>query len=386
MASHVPKIFVSYASEDVAAGLRVADALSTAGLDPWIDRLKLLGGEDWDLAINRAIRQADFVLVLLSEKSVSKRGYIQREVKVALDLWKEKLDEDVYLIPVRIAPCEVPESLRRFHRIDLFQPDGIDRLLASIQAGMRRRLTADPLPDLQLENVTLKDSWLAPVACTGEVSFPRIRGGQGGDPGIERANAAFCRTATAPFEDFMSEEASRHGEILNDELPTESSIYIAWSCTLLAEDVISVQFSRHLYSAGAAHGSQGFMHCNFVLSPFRELKLVDLLPVEAVQLTRQWVRAELSARLNPEREDSTDDWIARGTEDPNTYGFNILPDRLIFLWAPYQVASYADGPQIAEISIDRLLPFLPANSLLRRSRSNSGLQQTWASRSVSPRS
>ena len=33
--------------------------------------------------------------------SVNQRGFLQSEIRQALEVWKEKLPDDIYLIPVR---------------------------------------------------------------------------------------------------------------------------------------------------------------------------------------------------------------------------------------------------------------------------------------------
>jgi hypothetical protein len=133
------QIFLSYAREDKAEVERLYQKLSDAGFEPWIDTKDILPGEQWKSSIQKAIRRSDFFLACLSKNSVSKRGWIQKEIKGALDMWEEKLDSDIYLIPVRLEDCEVPERLRDFQWVDLFEEDGWTRLVEAIQVGMERR-------------------------------------------------------------------------------------------------------------------------------------------------------------------------------------------------------------------------------------------------------
>ena len=133
------QIFLSYAREDASSIENLYQRLSDAGFKPWMDKKDILPGEQWRLSIQRAIRNCDFFLVCLSASSVSKRGFLQKEIKDALDIWREKLDGDIYLIPVRLEDCEVPASLRSFQWVSLFEADGWARLVKSIQVGMERR-------------------------------------------------------------------------------------------------------------------------------------------------------------------------------------------------------------------------------------------------------
>jgi hypothetical protein len=133
------QIFLCYAREDEEKVENLYQKLSDAGFKPWMAKKDLVGGEIWQLSIQQAIRRSDFVVVCLSAISVNKRSFVQREIKDALDIWREKLESDIYLIPVRLEDCEVPESLREFHWVSLFEEDGWTRLVKAIQVGMKRR-------------------------------------------------------------------------------------------------------------------------------------------------------------------------------------------------------------------------------------------------------
>jgi len=133
------QIFLSYARPDEEKVKNLYRKLSDAGFKPWMDTKDILPGEIWQSCIQKAIRCSDFFLACLSSDSVSKRGFLQKEIKGALDIWQEKLDSDIYLIPVRLEDCEVPESLRKFQWVNLFEEDGWTRLVRAIQEGLERR-------------------------------------------------------------------------------------------------------------------------------------------------------------------------------------------------------------------------------------------------------
>ena len=64
---------------------------------------------------------------------------MQTEVRYALDIWQEKLEGDIFVIPVRLEECEVPERLRNFQWVNLFEKNGWERLLKAIRAELERR-------------------------------------------------------------------------------------------------------------------------------------------------------------------------------------------------------------------------------------------------------
>lgn len=136
-----PAVFLCYAREDKAAIEAIYRQLKQAGLAPWMDKppqpYALEGvrpGERWDKRIRDAIRGADFFLAFLSPSSVSKRGFVQREYRMALDKMNELPDESVFLIPVLLAECEPPNitvgqvSFRDVEWYELFHR-GIDDLI-----------------------------------------------------------------------------------------------------------------------------------------------------------------------------------------------------------------------------------------------------------------
>ena len=84
-----PRVFLAYAAEDAAGVERLYDALEKAGFTPWMDRRKLLPGQNWPRAIEGAIETADFFVACFSKASVRKRGNFQSELRYALDCARE---------------------------------------------------------------------------------------------------------------------------------------------------------------------------------------------------------------------------------------------------------------------------------------------------------
>jgi len=137
------RIFLCYARSDQQKVIELYQKLSGAGLNPWMDIKNILPGELWESAIQKAIRASDFFLACLSRNSVNRRGQIQKEISEALNIWNEKLESDIYLIPVRLEECEVPERLQSFQWVDLFMGDGFTQLMKALQAGIERRTQAE---------------------------------------------------------------------------------------------------------------------------------------------------------------------------------------------------------------------------------------------------
>jgi hypothetical protein len=126
------KVFLCHGKEDKSSVRHLYHRLQAVGIEPWLDEEQILPGQDWKLEITRAVRQSDIVLVCLSRTSVGKTGFVQKEIKDALDAADERPEGMIFLIPTRLEECEVPDRLRDRQWVDLFNPRGFDLLLKSL--------------------------------------------------------------------------------------------------------------------------------------------------------------------------------------------------------------------------------------------------------------
>lgn len=114
------KVFLCHASADKRVVRELYKRLNADGIDAWLDEEKLLPGVYWRDEIPKAIQETDVVLVCLSRNSVTKEGYIQKEIKFALDQADEKLEGTIFLIPAKLEECEVPRRLQYWQWVNLF--------------------------------------------------------------------------------------------------------------------------------------------------------------------------------------------------------------------------------------------------------------------------
>ena len=131
-------IFVSYARLDVDVVQEVYKVLLRHKHIPWMDIHSIKGGENWLRAIYKAIDECEIFLAVLSNNSVSRRGVIQKELKKALDKWDGMLPDDIYIIPLRIDDCPMPELLKDFQVIDWNDGKGKKKLLEAISIGIAK--------------------------------------------------------------------------------------------------------------------------------------------------------------------------------------------------------------------------------------------------------
>jgi ATP-dependent Clp protease ATP-binding subunit ClpA len=151
MPPHVPSltdlqnilVFLSYAREDYERAVTLYEQLTNRGFRVWMDKKDLLGGMNWQLELRRMIKKADLILICLSKNAVKKRGFIQAEMRIAVEIAKERPKDDIYIIPLRLEAGleddEIPPDLSEYQYIDMFEEKAIDRVLASIDYQLKRR-------------------------------------------------------------------------------------------------------------------------------------------------------------------------------------------------------------------------------------------------------
>ena len=132
------RVFLCHASQDKPVVRDLYQKLAAEKwIDPWLDEERLLPGQDWDLEIEKAVESSDAILVCLSSNSVSKEGYVQRELRKVITVSLEKPEGAVYIIPIRLDECDSPRSLRARQYIDYFPPRNrtlaYDKILASLK-------------------------------------------------------------------------------------------------------------------------------------------------------------------------------------------------------------------------------------------------------------
>lgn len=138
---HRPQVFIAYAVEDMAVAEHLYEDFTARGFAPWMDRKKLMPGQNWPLRIREAIENADFFVACFSRNSVAKRGGFQAEVRIALECASRVPLDDVFLLPVRLDSCRVPARItRETQYLDLY-PDwdtGFERLVRTMEKQRRR--------------------------------------------------------------------------------------------------------------------------------------------------------------------------------------------------------------------------------------------------------
>ncbi|MEB2606700.1 TIR domain-containing protein [Burkholderia cenocepacia] len=374
MQDQSPQIFISYASVDQDRVLPFFNALERDGFNIWLDCKRLKPGQNWDFEIKVALDKSSLVIAFLSEASVGRRGYVQRELKVALDKLSEKLVDDIYIIPILLDEAlAIPEQLKGIQCISAHTPDCISRVSDALTFQLGK-----------LGLATQRIQHKKEIAWT----FEKFREEWDGLPGyeIEFLLVAFQSTKYAGLElvgDYIRGELLKYLFLARaKKLAQDPSLYnygqdkFRRSDTLdlhcsepsVVGKILTVQYAIHWYGAGAAHGNMDFATYSFVMEP---LCLIDGIssvfksPNDALSVLQSSVRRTLSTVWSDVEADQDGyglqlDWIEQGTKEWADFRcFVPKDDGVDFLFPPYQVGPYAAGPQSA------MVPYFDIVDLIR---------------------
>ncbi len=100
-------IFISYGKNDKKIVKDIYLDLKNVGITPWMDDFDLLPGQNWRLAIKSAIKKSDYILAVLSSRTLSQRGFVHKEHATAFELLDEMPETAILVIPVRVDDCAI---------------------------------------------------------------------------------------------------------------------------------------------------------------------------------------------------------------------------------------------------------------------------------------
>jgi hypothetical protein len=366
------KVFISYASEDIETANMLHDYLQTQNFETWLDKKNLLAGQDWDNEIRNALKNADFIILLLSDVSVEKRGYIQKEYKLALQFCEEKLESDIYIIPCKINDCSVPSNLCKYQWVELYNQKG-DKFANILQSlcfqqqkykNKNKLITMNKKPS-EYKEIEIKETVNEVLPKTNiDITYPQFTNTENIDlkilnsfieniifPVYNNFRAMSCRDI---FKDEvinnlgMSEE---EGELFN----LDNELKITYKFNLLSESMISFEIWEYIYHSGAAHGYSGIVGYNFILNPLKEINNIEQLfdnnkvaleKLHTICLEKLKDHA-IEREIISNREDTF--LLDYPLEWQTFHNFYFTKESIVFIFNPYEISCYAHGHLFAEI-------------------------------------
>lgn len=367
------KIFVSYAKEDRLQALKYYDLLVHDGMVPWIDVKHILPGQNWEAEIDKAFLEANVVMLLLSNKSVNKRGFVQREANDAIERLRYKQPTDIYVLPLLLEQCEVPTHISgRLQYIDLTTTGAWIQVQASLQLAAEQQSieikhgsNAGPF---KVFSEQLKDYWEGAPGHDIKIEYPRFESASLKSAAEElslyfggRATLGLIKSRQKPWDQQKDLFPETGGYI------SLNARWDGFGVVHATDEILSLIYEVSWYGAGAAHPNSHFETYNFSLHERLLLLSLDDFFCDhtaALQRISELCIAELCReywrRTGEKPGEDQVEWFtngAAGTEE-NLSAFTVGANHFTFLFAPYQVSSYADGRWSVEISFYDLLEFL----------------------------
>lgn len=363
------KVFVSYAKEDYETAKKIYDFLLERGYDVWLDKEKLLPGQDWNTEIRQSLRKSDFVILLLSNISVAKRGYVQREFKLALEYCEEKLDTDIYVIPCKIDNCEVPDKLCKYQWAELKNENSFDLIYNSLNIQKQKyeqieRIKIAMNTSFEFKERAIKKEFGNKPKSNIDIVYPQFVDITNED--IKMLNTFIENSIFESFVNFRKP----YGTTLFDETENNDDSYlwgdnelqISYKFELLTTSIISYTTFHYQYASGAAHGLYGTRGHNYLLNSLREFDLETLLDSKTEVLETLYLLCKQKLLQRAKKEfDIDDENHFFLNENPlekkwDTFGnFYLKQNAIVILFGIYQETAYALGEHEIEILFDEIL-------------------------------
>jgi len=367
------KVFVSYAKEDQELALKYYDLLLQEGAIPWMDVKRLLPGQNWEAEIDKAFSDANVVVLLLSKQSVSKRGFVQREANDAIERLKFKQPTDIYVIPLLLEPCDVPSYIaERLQYVDLSTPGAWEQVRASLKLAAEQQsieltqgITAGPF---RVFTDKIEDQWKGAPGHDIKIEYPRFE---------STSHAGFAKELTAFFwgrgmralvesrQKPWDQSPELFPEI--DGFTAMNGRWDGFGIVHASPQFLSLAYEVGWYGAGTAHPNFYFETYNFSMQErLQLLNLEDFFSEasSAIKRISELCIADLSrdywSRTGEKPDERQLKWFSDGAgPDLKNFGaFTVSADHFTFLFAPYQVSSYAMGRWSANVSFYDLLEML----------------------------
>jgi hypothetical protein len=125
-AAPAPRVFLSCAEDDIRRVRAVATFLSRTGFEPSLGP-DLFSGPGPSEAVRTAIWSCASFVACVSGPALERQGRLHREISLARERDQE-MPGDTFILMVLLRPCELPASLDRYQRVDLFAADGSAQL------------------------------------------------------------------------------------------------------------------------------------------------------------------------------------------------------------------------------------------------------------------
>jgi len=276
------EVFISHAKEDIELAEQLYDYLSEKGYSPWLDKKKLRVGANWDFEIKKALKESTYVIILLSSISVKKRGYIQKEFKYALEYSESKLDDDIYIIPILLDKCDVPDQLSKFQWLEVENDRFKESILESLNFQRQKylgSLSADSIKLNEYTSISLRLNLELGNKIDYECDLPLFQNNTYFDSNF--INIFIQQKAYETISDFRNWIVDDK-EYFKERIEPFGYIEIGHNINYLNKDYLSMSITCESY-LGGAHPNTSINTLNFKLNPEIIITLRDIIEFNHIQ-------------------------------------------------------------------------------------------------------
>jgi len=145
-------IFISYAREDSERADKIFSLLNKPGQPVFYDKESIIPGTDWRMETEEKLNKCSLIIILCSKNSINKEGFVQKEIRMALDRAEFMPDGRIFIIPIRFDGIDVPTKLAKYHWIEINResdyydvPFFIDIVLNKIEGSQKPVISASTM-------------------------------------------------------------------------------------------------------------------------------------------------------------------------------------------------------------------------------------------------
>lgn len=128
------KVFISHSSNDKPFVRKLAKALSSSGIESWIDESEIKYGESLISKISSSIEEIDLIIAIISPDSI-KSSWVRKELEWAMT--KEINSRKISVIPILIKKCDIPFFLSDKLYADFIDPNTFSKNIIKLTESIK---------------------------------------------------------------------------------------------------------------------------------------------------------------------------------------------------------------------------------------------------------
>jgi len=125
-------IFISYNHADSDFVKKLTSAITSQGVDFWLDEKQMLAGDSITDGIEKGLSRAKIFAIVLSKNSIA-APWVREELRIAINI---RIRGDMKILPLLVDDCEIPLFLLDYKYVDFSKDehfvDAIGKLLDAI--------------------------------------------------------------------------------------------------------------------------------------------------------------------------------------------------------------------------------------------------------------